>query len=119
MANDKREAAWQKEYAGFDDYRHAWNSGYDAGHAAATAEGIPQAAGWVAIETVDDLPKEDGGYLATFPGDGEYVVGELFLRTDNHQRNWEAGGDGWPDDFKPIAWQPLPAPYQRQSREGE
>lgn len=56
MANDKREQAMQQLWERFMDeqsplttshieYERAFELGYDAGHAAATAEGIPQADG--------------------------------------------------------------------------
>jgi hypothetical protein len=82
----------------------------------ATAEGIPQADGWVAIETVEDLPKEEGlRCLVTRRGHVELLV------WCDHYKSWDdaTGDDHECDAMDVTAWQPLPAPYQRPSSEGE
>jgi hypothetical protein len=78
----------------------------------ATAEGIPQADGWVAIETVEDLPKEEGlRCLVTRRGHVELLV------WCDHYKSWDdaTGDDHECDAMDVTAWQPLPAPYQRKS----
>ncbi len=91
----------------------AFGRGFDAGHAAATAEA--QADGWV--DVADRLPLSIGGInwpvivtdrdqcvrVGTFVDDGFYL--------DNSTIKMPL--------IEIIAWQPLPAPYQRQSSEGE
>lgn len=72
---------------------------------------------WISIE--ERLPEVDGGYLTTYDrGNGTFAVAELYLHTRDYMpdepttRSWEAGGDGYPDDFPVIAWAELPPPYQ-------
>ena len=127
MANDKREQARNK--AKQDALNAATASdcdrgdcavnillaaefGFDAGLAAATAEGIPQSDGWVAIETVEDLPKEEGlRCLVTRRGHVELLV------WCDHYKSWDdaTGDDHECDAMDVTAWQPLPAPYQHKS----
>ena len=85
------------------------------GHAAATAEGIPQADGWV--DVADRLPAQSdlSGYLndsvftwsAVGGDEGWASVGRFGIERQKFI------GDGYV-----IAWMPIPT-YQRQSREGE
>lgn len=125
MANDKREQRSQalakakkdaKEYnerhinaplsvpsVQIDDF--SFSVGYDAGHAAATAEGIPQSDGWKAIET--GLPDSHDWYLVAV----DHVGGIQGLTEIQY-----FGGEF---NEAVVAWRELPAPYQRQSSEGE
>ena len=129
MANDKREqaltvkrqrqVAWQAyarklkgenrnmDFVSETDYK----VGYDAGHAAATAEGIPQADGWVDV-AVD--AKFDGPYLCQLDVPQECGnVWTIFAVRVNACNKWILN-----DGETLIAYRELPAPYQRKS-EGE
>ena len=120
MANDKREQAWAKwerdQLGDWSDVSH--RQSFDAGHAAATAEGIPQADGWVAIET--GLPEADGWYACTInDNDGfENLVEPYWFSTVT---GFWSDGDNlsadaiWLNRQSLIAWQPMPAPYQHKS----
>lgn len=122
MANDKREQARNK--AKQDALNAATASdcdrgdcavnillaaefGFDAGHAAATAEGIPQADGWVAIKSIADLPTVNGRYVT------QEWSGILRIQDyDSHRRKL------WFSSV--LAYLPKPIqPYQRQSSEGD
>ena len=88
-------------------FKSVFASGYDAARAAATAEGIPQADGWV--DVADRLP--DGDFT-------EYLIclenKSVFRATYLGKKEWLVAGVGSVKDHNPvIAWQPLPAPYQR------
>ena len=117
MANDKREQARNKakqdalNAATVSDCDRAdcavnillaAEFGFDAGHAAATAE----ADGWVAIETVDDLPEHNGRYV-TQDKNGQLQVQDY----DSHRIVI------WLTTV--VAYQREPIqPYQRQSSGG-
>ena len=68
MAHDKREQAWVQWEQGWmrsgwakTTFQETFYAGYDAGHAAATAEA--QSDGWV--DVADRLPTENGEYDVT------------------------------------------------------
>lgn len=98
----------------------AFGRGFDSGYAAATAEGIPQADGWV--DVTDRLPEAKEGwnhseqclvwYQPSLDAVGNYGI--AYYHYDPPYRPCE-----WVDfahlGRDPIAWQPLPAPYQRKS----
>ena len=127
MANDKREEAWNKAVFGETDVLAEITNapdprarnilyikrGFNAGYAAATAEGIPQADGWVVIRQDDShykfqtLPQANGQYVGK-RRDSKYY--EIFF-INQHQDKWLLC-----QQFE--AWMPIP-PYQRQSSEGE
>ena len=108
MGNDKREQAWAKwerdQLGDWSDVSH--RQSFDAGHAAATAEGIPQADGWVAIKSIADLPTVNGRYVT------QEWSGILRIQDyDSHRRKL------WFSSV--LAYLPKPIqPYQRQSSEG-
>lgn len=100
-----------------------WNSR----HAARTAEGIPQADGWVAIE-IGGLPGIGGEYIVAYtPSDGEFppiieTVAEFCSKSRGIREKYEAGkwyyvGSRALEFTGVVAWQEIPT-YQRQSREG-
>jgi hypothetical protein len=103
MDKDKRELAWKKWTPEFDISANqaAAKCGFYAGYAAATAESIPQSDGWV--DVADGLPTEDGWYLVTTVG-GDVNMSRFRVR-DGH----------FETVVSVLAWQPKPAPYQRQS----
>ena len=131
MANDKREAygpttekviredydtlakiVEQFEKVGYHDdigHRLANNVALLAlkRHATATAEGIPQADGWVAIKSIADLPTVNGRYVT------QEWSGILRIQDyDSHRRKL------WFSSV--LAYLPKPIqPYQRPSREGD
>ena len=123
MAHDKREQAWVQWEQGWmrsgwakTTFQETFYAGYDAGHAAATAEA--QADGWVAIET--GLPEADGWYACTInDNDGfENLVEPYWFSTVT---GFWSDGDNlsadaiWLNRQSLIAWQPMPAPYQHKS----
>lgn len=125
MANDKRDSLRKAAIAKFeadeglkpngDDViaradrmsMIAYGRGFDSGYAAATAEGIPQSDGWVAIRQDDShykfqtLPQIDGQYVGK-RRDSEY--NEIFF-INKHK-------DKWLLCQRFEAWMPIP-PYQR------
>lgn len=93
-----------------DDF--SFRVGYDAGHADAALA----AADWVAINSSDDNPLLDGLYLVTLTGadDDPYsdeLVREAWFNTRKEIWTSIDGGYG----YDPLAYRPLPAPYQRKS----
>ena len=119
MANDRREQAKTECHeqamtrfrVGNEDLTpviQAARFGFEAGCEYATAEGIPQADGWV--DVADGWPEEDGeDVLVTFWSGTTWLVMVAVYY----------GACQWSIDADVIAWQPLPAPYQRQSSEGD
>lgn len=101
-------------------YQQLYDEAYDAGHAAATAEGIPQSDGWVTIET--RLPDREPNKSYSNPPCLVTLKGEVRILCFNHEHLvWddETGDDFYCQIGDVIAWQPLPRPYHRPSREGE
>ena len=71
---------------------------------------------WIPIETVEDLPKEAGFYLATV----EYVDSESGkLKRNTSELFFSTEFQEFPciDKVKVIAWKPLPEPYESEDSE--
>lgn len=109
------EAAWEANHENAHIYyengfRHGFSSGYD--HAAAELR-------WIPIRSADDLPKENGYYLATCGS-----VGIDPDDTTSHELNWFGGKWYLPSDEMiemdgVIAWMKKPKPYTEPADSGE
>ncbi len=88
---------------------------HGARHTAATAEGIPQADGWVAVD--DGTAIDVGEYLVTLDG-GAIRTALIDGSGVWHDPDFGASYD-IDSEADVIAYRELPTPYQRPSREGD